>query len=281
MLGINRAKKRAGKRITSAHPVKKARRANVRSHPRSKIGHHQRHPDNGKQRCPGSSCRPNISRICIGERLRRGPHKLCHINFRRGQKANHHAGEYRGQQNIAPWILGFFGKRRDAVEADVRQHRNRRAPKQAAPSKCLWVIKRPCEEVRVAVRMTEDVANRGHKNNHHDRAHPCGQPGVHSRGSLDPAKVQKRKRHRKKNLPAPGGDGRSKFVRLPRAPDHANQWIHDVVHHHAPTRHIPDGRVDLLRHIRERRPRARVRSRHATIAPQRLLRCSCAPYSIV
>src|SRR6266851_6704897 len=114
--------------------------------------------------------------------------------------------------------------------------------------------------------MAEDVTNRGHENYHHHRAHSRRQPGVHSRRGLDPAKVQECKPHRKNNFPAPVRDRRSKFMRLSRAPDHANQWIHNVIHHHAPTRHIPDRRVDLLRHIRERRPRARVRSRHPTIA---------------
>src|SRR6266852_8965608 len=117
--------------------------------------------------------------------------------------------------------------------------------------------------------MAEDVTNRGHENYQHHRAHSRRQPGVHSRRGLDPAKVQECKPHRKNNFPAPVRDRRSKFMRLSRAPDHANQWIHNVIHHHAPTRHIPNRRVDLLSHIRERRSRARIRPRHAPVTDGR------------
>ena len=56
-----------------------------------------------------------------------GPDQLPGINFRGGQHAGDQAREHGGQQDIAPRIVGLFGKRGDAVEPDVGEHRDGRA----------------------------------------------------------------------------------------------------------------------------------------------------------
>jgi len=40
---------------------------------------------------------------------------------------------------------------------------------------------------------------------------------------------------------------------LLRAPNSADQRIEHVIHHHAPASDVPDARMNLLRHVGERR----------------------------
>ncbi len=240
---IDRAKKRTRQRIASAHPVEQSRRPDVRSHTRAKIGHHQGHSDDGEQRTPHSSRGPHIGRIRVRKRLGCRPDKR--------KNADYHASQHRGQHDIAPRIFSLFRQSRDAVETYVRQHRNRSAPEQIAHCESLRIVERPREEMWIAVRMAEDVSNRADEDHYHYGAHSRGQARVYSRRSLDPPKIQQRKRHRENDFPAPIGYRRCKLVRLARAPNYAYQWIHDVIHHHAPTGHIPDRRMDFLRHVCE------------------------------
>ena len=53
---------------------------------------------------------------------------------------------------------------------------------------------------------------------------------------------------------------------LPGAPDGADQRIHDVVHHHAPSRDVPRGWMNFLSDVGKSRTCARINARHSPIA---------------
>ena len=269
MLGIHRAKERTWQRVASSHAIEQPRRADLRAHPRTEISHQQSKSNDAEKRRPRSRGGIDICRVGVWERLGRRPNELRDVDFCRRQKPDDHASHHRGQQNISFGMLRFFRKRRDGVEADVRQHRQRSASKQIVEGKCLRIIKRPREKSRIAVRVPKNVANGGHKDEHHHRAHSRGQPGVDARRSFDALQIQQCEHDRKKNLPAPDGNSGRKFVRLSRAPNGADQWIHDVIHDHAPTGDVPGRRMNLLRHISESGARARVDGRHLAVAERR------------
>ncbi len=127
MLWVDRAKEGTGERVASAHSEEQARRPDVGSHARPEIGDHQRYSYDGKQRRPRPRRGPNVGSVGVRKRFRGGPNELRYVNFRRREKTDYHASEHRREQNIAPWILGFFRKCGDAIETDIGENGNRSA----------------------------------------------------------------------------------------------------------------------------------------------------------
>ena len=63
-------------------------------------------------------------------------------------------------------------------------------------------------------------------------------------------------------------------MRLFTAPDRADDRVEHVVHDHAPTRNVTERWVNLLAYVGERRPCARIGTRHAAIADRRKKHCN-------
>ena len=174
--------------------------------------------------------------------------------------------KHRRQQNIAAGILGFFGQRGDAVEADIGQHGDRRAAQHGFHVEHLRIVKRPGEETGAVVRMPEDVARRGDKEDRDDDAHAGGQRGIQARRGLDSLNVQDGEHAGKEDRPDPVGHAGSKHVRLLADPDDADHRIEHVVHHHAPSGDVAERGIDLLTDIGECRAGAGIGARHASVA---------------
>ena len=116
------------------------------------------------------------------------------------------------------------------------------------------------------MRVSTDIAGGGHEEDRHHRSHARCQSRVDARGSLDSLDIEQRENRAKKDCPSPVRHARGEDVRLLGAPDDADHRIQHVIHHHAPSGHVAESRIDLLPHVRERRTGAWVRARHASIA---------------
>ena len=163
-----------------------------------------------------------ISSIYVGERLGYWPDELRDVDFGRRQKTDDHASEHRRQHDIAPRILGFLGERGNPVEANVCEHGNGRASKEAAECEGLRVVKRPGKEGGIGVRMAEDVASGDYEDYHHNGAHACSHARVNACRRLNAANIQERKDHRKKSFPDPNGDSWREVMGLSCAPHRAD-----------------------------------------------------------
>src|SRR5947207_14927908 len=81
----------------------------------------------------------------VGEGLR-SPNQLRGIDFQGRQDSGNDADQHRRQQNVAAWILHFFRKSRNPIEANVSKHGDGCALEDSAEVKGLWVVKRLSKE---------------------------------------------------------------------------------------------------------------------------------------
>src|SRR5437773_809140 len=99
----------------------------------------------------------NISCVYVRKGLRGRPDQLGYVNFSRREQADDHAGENRGQQNVATRVFSFLGERRNSVKADVSQHRYRSTAEDSSGAPIGRIVKRTREECSTVVRVSKNV----------------------------------------------------------------------------------------------------------------------------
>ena len=206
--------------------------------------------------------------VDVGKTSPVAPYQLGDVDLDGGKHTDDQARQHRRQHDVAAGVFYFFRERRDAVEADVGERRDRRAGEDDRPREGLAVVERQQQLAAPEVQANQIArAGREKQGEHHEHRHrknlvrPCAR--------FHTAQVQRREEDREQRDPRRiRYAGQHVHGRL-AAPDRADDRVQHVVHHHAPPGHVPEPCVELAADVGERRAGARIHARHPSVAHRR------------